>query len=129
MCVVEPELTDMDYSGNTTKEKNTIYFWCVAVGVPPPRIVWLHNESLILLNTPQLLSRRHSVMKTTMPSTDGLMAVNSTLKVTNVRLSDAGEYLCRVDPANINKGRPDIPEPFEVIVYPGMSGISISSQL
>ncbi len=96
-------------------------FWCFADGKPVPMIVWLHNKSLILAD----MSPRHQVTTVVLPSParpHTITAINSTLTVSGVRLRDAGEYLCRVDPANIEKARQDVPEPFVVVVYSGTKG-------
>ncbi len=108
----------MDYSGNETEETRSMSFWCFADGEPIPTIVWLHNESLILVDT----STRHQEETERITSSNRghiPKGINSTLMVKGVRLRDAGEYLCRVDPANIDKGRQDVPDPFVVVVYPG----------
>ena len=126
---VEPHLIDMDYSGNETFEKTSMSFWCLADGEPSPRIIWIHNDSLILVDT----SPRHHVDITIVNSTNRPhlpTAYNSSLTVRNLRLRDAGFYLCRVDPSNIDKGRADILEdPFEVVVFPGDSLIFVATNL
>ncbi len=118
---MEPQLLAMEYSGNKTEEKSSMSFWCFADGKPVPMIVWLHNKSLILAD----MSPRHQVTTVVLPSParpHTITAINSTLTVSGVRLRDAGEYLCRVDPANIEKARQDVPEPFVVVVYSGTKG-------
>ena len=116
---MEPRLIAWNYSDNEAFEKTSMSFWCLADGEPSPRIIWIHNDSLILVDT----SPRHQVDITIVNSTDRphlSTAYNSSLTVGNLRLRDAGSYRCRVDPSNIDKGRADILEdPFEVVVFPG----------
>lgn len=116
---MEPELLDISYSGNETTERQTATFTCVADGYPDPNIVWLHNDTLIItrLNTRRevIVSKVSSTNRPHLP-----MAVKSTLIVTLLRPRDAGEYLCRVDPRNLDRGRSIISEVLDMTVFPGI---------
>ena len=119
---VEPELLDTSYGTNETVENDTVSFSCVADGYPLPNIIWLHNNSFI----PVAVSPRHAVSVSTVASSNRPHipeATNSTLTVSRLRLRDTGEYLCRVDPSNRDRGRSDISGPFEMTVSPGILDI------
>ena len=106
------------YSGNETIEDSLATFTCIADGFPLPRIVWLHNDSLVLP------SSRHIVSTTVIDSTHRSYvteAQNSTLIVAGVRPRDAGNYLCRVDPINIDRGTSVSSSVYELNVVPGGS--------
>lgn len=115
---VEPELLNTSPGTNETVENGTVSFSCEADGYPLPNIIWLHNNSFI----PVAVSTRHAVSVSTVPSSNRPHvpeATNSTLTVSRLRLRDTGQYLCRVDPSNRDRGRTDISEPFEMTVFPG----------
>ena len=115
---MEPELLNASYSGNETVENQTATFTCVADGYPQPNIIWLHNDSFIL---PQLLLR-HDVLLSAVSSANRPYipeAISSVLTVSRLRLRDSGEYLCRVDPSNIDRGKPVFSETFDMTVKPG----------
>lgn len=113
---VEPELLNETYSGNETTENQTTSFTCVADGIPPPNIIWLHNGSFIFATS------RHVILKETVMSThrDHIpTAVQSTLTVSRLRLRESGDYTCRVDPFNIDRGRSDFSSILNLYVEPG----------
>ena len=113
LCVVEPKLLDTASSN----ENETATFRCEAEGYPRPNIVWLHDNTVILQDTP-----RHTVTVSSIPSTDRSYipeAVSSTLTVSMLRLRDSGRYLCRVDPSNSDRGRPALSEAFDINVISG----------
>lgn len=118
---MEPQLLlNETSSGNDIIFENQIVtFTCVADGFPPPNIVWLHNGTYIFILPPP--SRRslsldtvNSAYRAHVPT-----AVNSTLTVSELRLRDIGEYICRVDPFNIDRGSPVFSDVFELQVEPG----------
>ena len=67
---------------------------CEAVGSPPPDIVWLRN-GIVLQN---ITNRR------TITGQFGVMGsvTQSILRLTEVQLSDAGEYTCRATSGNVS---------------------------
>ena len=122
LCLsVEPILLNESYSGNETVENSTAIFICIADGFPLPNIVWLHNETFILTSSRRIISTT-MVEASFRPHISE--ALNSTLTVTGVRLRDAGEYFCRVDPSNIDRGTPFFSSIFELNVVPGGSKIA-----
>lgn len=113
---MEPVILNETYSGNETVENHTSTFTCVADGFPAPNIVWLLNGFFI----PP--SSRHMFMKDTVASSYRdhiLTAVRSMLTVSRLRLRDSGEYTCRVDPSNIDRGRSDFSSILDLYVEPG----------
>lgn len=128
VSIVEPELLNASYSGNETVENQTASFTCVADGYPQPNIIWLHNDSFILEN----IMPRHEVSLSPVSSTNRAhipKAISSTLTVSRLRLRDSGEYLCRVDPSNLDRGRSTFSETFDMTVFPGIMQVALLYQV
>lgn len=127
---MEPVLRNETYSGNRTEENQISMFTCVADGIPAPTIVWLHNGSFISQTDRQMIviETVPSSYRNNVPS-----AVRSTLTVSRLRSRDSGEYICRVDPFNIDRGRSDFSSILDLSVAPGnmhvtCRGISLFAQ-
>ena len=99
----------------TLVEGGEAVFSCFADGFPLPTIVWLHNNTFV----PGFRRQLSLSNPTPSPELDYIDAVNSTLRVPGLRLRDAGEYVCRVDPANIDRGRSDRSLEIDLTVLPG----------
>ena len=112
---VEPQLADG--TGNATfklEEKQNASLTCSADGKPQPAIAWLHNGSLVSANQPDV-----SITAAAVPGERdrALAGTESTLTISNLTLSDAGEYSCR---AYSEYGTADIlAVPFILKVNPG----------
>jgi hypothetical protein len=113
---VEPVLLNETYSGNETTENQTATFMCVADGIPLPNIVWLHNGHFIF-PTP-----RHMILEVPVASTYRQhvpTAIRSVLTVFQLRLRESGDYTCRVDPFDVDRGQSDFSSILDLYVEPG----------
>ena len=71
---------------------------CAAYGTPPPEVTWLRN-GVILQN---LLGRRVITVEDGGPFGELGSIAHSTLSLSEVQLSDAGEYTCRATSGNVS---------------------------
>ena len=71
---------------------------CEAYGIPPPDVVWLHN-GIGLQNLP---GRRVIVVEDGGSLGELGNLTRSTLSLSEVQLSDAGEYTCRAISGNVS---------------------------
>ena len=114
-------------------ENEVATFTCVADGYPLPNIVWLHNGSFITTSD----TTRHRLNLTRLfpsPGREYLHAYNSTLQVYNLQQRDAGQYKCKVEPADVALAVPILSSSLDLTVIPGernqlLSVLIISDQL
>ncbi len=71
---------------------------CEAYGIPSPDVVWL-NDGIVLLNVD---GRRAITVEDGGPLGELGNLTRSTLTLSEVRLSDAGEYTCRATSGNVS---------------------------
>ena len=71
---------------------------CEAYGIPSPDVVWL-NDGIVLLNVD---GRRVITVEDGGPLGDLGNLTRSTLILSKVQLSDAGEYTCRATSGNVS---------------------------
>ena len=122
ILAVEPMLLNETYSGNETTEKHSAMFTCVTDGIPLPNIIWLHNGSFIFPTSRHVISDPITVASTYREHVP--TAVRSTLTVSELRLRDSGDYICRVDPFNIDGGRSDFSNILDLHVQPGNTSVA-----
>ena len=75
-----------------------VVFTCEAYGTPPPEIVWLNN-GIALQN---ILNRRTITVEDGGSFGELGNITRSTLSLSEVQLSDAGEYTCRAISGNVS---------------------------
>ena len=99
-------------------ENEVATFTCAADGYPLPNIVWLHNGTFVATSD---TTRRRATLTSPFPSPerDYLYAYNSTLQVYGLRQRDAGEYRCKVEPANVTLGMSILSSSLDLTVLPG----------
>ena len=99
-------------------ESEVANFTCGADGYPLPNIVWLHNGTFVATSD---TTRRRAALTDPFPSPERgyLHAYISTLLVYNLRQRDAGQYRCKVEPANVASGLPILSASLDLTVLPG----------
>ena len=117
--LVEPILLEerVHFTGSLM-EGDTASFSCAADGYPLPNIVWLHNNTFV---TTSEATRRSVVLTPSVssPRRGYISAYSSTLQVSGLRLRDAGQYRCRVDPVILDVGTSALSSPFDLTVLSG----------
>lgn len=108
--VVEPILQvvpPVPIGGNITQEEGDSFsINCTADGLPLPHIVWLLNGTLIDTDLRQRFSIETHINESSRAHVP--YAITSLLTVSNLRLRDSGDYLCRADPPLV--GQSDLAE-------------------
>ena len=118
-CIlVEPILLNATVHFNELREGQSAVFSCEVDGSPLPTIVWLHNNTFV---TTSNTTRRRIAVSDPAPSFrhSSIDAYSSTLQVSGLRLRDAGQYRCRVDPTTVSGGTSILSAPLELTVLPG----------